>query len=168
VKANDNRRGKLKLVSLPARLRRKDLERRLPIPGSRFIDLTGRKFERCSVEGFAGFLGPRTTWLCRCVCGRQFITRGNGVAHRPISCGCAGRGVQHHGGSYLPEYNQWRSLRLHHPDKICERWQDFETFRKDMGPKPKKFHVIGRFDRLKPYGPGNCKWMTRRQARSGR
>jgi hypothetical protein len=37
-----------------------------------------------------------------------------------------------------------------------------------MGPKLKKFYVIGRFDRSKPYGPDNCKWMTRRQAHMGK
>jgi hypothetical protein len=87
---------------------------------------------------------------------------------RPTGCGCAGKGVHHHGGSHSLEYANWHYLWRYHRERKCERWRDFKKFRADMGPKPKKLYVVGRLDRSKPYGPGNCKWMTRKQAQMGK
>jgi len=43
--------------------------------------------------------------------------------------------------------------------KVCERWQSFENFIADMGPKPSPDHTIGRIDHDDDYRPGNVEWQ---------
>jgi hypothetical protein len=112
------------------------------------------------VVGLAGYIKGNTTWLCRCDCGQLFLSRTITVANRPTTCGCRGKGVQKHGGSYLPEYVPWMKMLKFHGDQICKRWRDFKAFRADVGRKPKeRGYGIVRLDRSKPYGPGNVKWV---------
>jgi hypothetical protein len=85
------------------------------------------------------------------------------------------------GLSVSPEYYVWSSMhqRCTNPKagqyedyggrgiKVCERWDLFDNFLADMGPRPEGKHPSGRamytLERKegdKDYGPDNCIWAT--------
>jgi hypothetical protein len=43
--------------------------------------------------------------------------------------------------------------------QLCERWQTFENFLADMGPRPPNAQ-LHRMRRSGAYEPGNCEWLT--------
>ncbi len=77
-----------------------------------------------------------------------------------------------------PEYRSWnamrgRCLRLGNIGwsnyggrgiRICDAWRDsFETFLRDMGPRPDGTTLDRYPDYNGDYRPGNCRWATRKQ-----
>jgi len=80
------------------------------------------------------------------------------------------------GGKSSPTYQTWCEMKRRCQDvnrhdyeryggrgiKICERWQDFANFLKDMGVRPPG-KTLDRVDNSKGYEPSNCRWATRKE-----
>jgi hypothetical protein len=152
-----------------------------------FVDLTGKRFGRLTVIKHCGFNHHHKA-LRKCVCdcgGETLSTTGNLNQEISRSCGClmresaseraAERNWKHgHAvrGKLSSEYRSFTAMhkRCSYPSSkklknyggrgisICARWQSFETFLADMGPKPTPNHSIDRWPDVDGnYEPNNCR-----------
>ena len=141
------------------------------------LNLTGERFGRLTVIEKCKIL-KYTGWVCLCDCGNTTKVYTNALRMgNTKSCGClhkenTSKAVKKHGKSGLgksPEYNTWLCMRHRcrtHPRyygrgiKVCEQWNDFSNFLKDMGARPTPNHSIERKDNNSDYCPENCSWET--------
>lgn len=145
------------------------------------IDHTGKRFGKLLVLHRAED-GPdgRPRWLCQCDCGRQkVIAPLHFTSGRTTGCGC--RNIRRN--PYTPEWHTWKAMhyRCKSPNatgyeryggsgiKVCERWNDYETFLADMGKRPTLQHTLDRYpDKFGNYEPGNCRWATKSEQQLNR
>lgn len=145
------------------------------------IDLTGRRFGRLYV--IQRTAAPRgraeAAWLCRCDCGGVSVVLGGNLRKDSgtRSCGCLNREAapnRTHGFSRHRIYVSWSSMlqRCRNPRNsayarygaagidVCEEWNLFETFYKDMGPSYEEGLTLDRKENSKGYFKENCRWTT--------
>lgn len=150
-------------------------------------DLSGRRFSRLVVLGFAGMRVTSCAafqyWTCKCDCGNT-TTVAASMLHREKtkSCGCIRietvRAMNTvHGqapeSNATPEYQTWMGMKMRclNPNSVkypryggrgitvCQRWLDsFENFFADMGVRPPDKTSIHRVNNDGHYEPGNCVW----------
>ncbi len=151
------------------------------------------EFGRLRIIEFAGVndLG-KSTYRCRCTCKEKRIivaVVSDLKSGHTASCGCLFREKRAagsrttHGKSLTPEHIAWKNMRARckrDPDyagrgiKICEGWNSFQNFFKDMGVKNAVGHDLS-VDRINNDGNyscghcdeclqnnwvANCKWST--------
>lgn len=82
----------------------------------------------------------------------------------------------------IPERNSWDAMRARCTNvnhefyssyggrgiSICGRWENFDNFLADMGPRPSPTHSLDRKDNDGNYEPGNCRWATKKEQMDNR
>jgi hypothetical protein len=145
------------------------------------LDLAGQRYGMLQVLEFVGANKRQgRLWRCACDCGREKVTNTSRLRNgQTRSCGCLVRALTTqrnltHGLRYTPEYVAWRSMRgrcSNLSDQnykryggrgicVCERWERFENFYADVGPRPSAGHSIERVNNELGYSPDNCVWAT--------
>ena len=139
----------------------------------RKIDITGQVFDRWTVLSEGPKNGRRIRWLCQCECGKKKSVLGEHLrSGRSKSCWECAKIKYATGVIESSLYHVWCSMRQrctnptahnykHYGARgitVCERWNDYNNFAADMGPRPEGKLSIDRIDNDSGYRPDNVRW----------
>jgi hypothetical protein len=159
-----------------------------PVGGRTDMSIIGRRFGMLTVVGLHSNAKAMSYWNCACDCGgERVVVRSSLTGGCTTSCGCKSlamkkRPVPNPTKSHTPEYMTWKHMRARcrktvgkeyerygsRGITVCERWEQFENFLADMGPKPSPLHSLDRINNDGNYEPGNCRWVTQSVQNSNR
>lgn len=139
-------------------------------------DLKGQVFGWLTVGDLIGRnKAGKYVWKCTCKCGKQIEVRHDYLLHTnspKTHCGCKNKGPS---VLHPLEYGVWSMMLVRCTDpghvawhhyggrgiRVCDAWKDFDTFRRDMGPRPDRTYSIERDNPDGNYEPANCRWMKK-------
>lgn len=148
-------------------------------------DITGQRYGRLLVLRLARERkNGGSVWWCRCDCGVEKEIRSGSLrkknGDKTVSCGCFQKEASSachttHGLSQTSDvYWTWVQMRYRcsspssdsYPSyggrgiRVDPRWENFEIFMADMGPKPGPDYTLERVNNNGNYGPDNVIWAT--------
>ena len=161
----------------------------------RFVDISGKKFERITVISFYGSdKNGSSKWNYICDCGNTTVSYGGSLkSGRTKSCGCLKLEITKkrtfiHGMSNTRFYNIWVGMkqRCNNSEYIFYsyyggrgikydlRWELFNNFFKDMYNSylnhvrcfGEKQTTLDRMNGNGNYSKKNCRWATRKEQRA--
>lgn len=163
------------------------------------VEMIGKRFGRLVVESKSeNRADGERKWNCLCDCGSRHVSTGTALrCGDSKSCGCLqrekasvqaksmGDANKTHGMTNSREFNVWKSVVARcscettpsyryyggRGIRYCERWESFENFYEDMGPRPEgktcdRINVNGHYscgkcEQCSREGwTANCRWAT--------